>query len=467
MNTKQYDLVVIGSGPAGEKGAAQAAYFGKKVAVIERNNVGGVMANSAVPGKGLRETSLFINSFKQRELHGIQLSQESDLDVSKVLHRSSEIRETLVNTVELNLQKHGVDVYHGSASFQDSHTIVVTDKAGTETVISASFFLIATGSSPFRPPVFPFAASNVYDSDTIFSMGKPPASLTIVGAGTIGCEYACIFNQLRVQVNIIDPQKHLLPFADKEISGLLRTSMENGGIKLFLSDSVERMESDGTTVTTYLKSGKVLTTEAAFISVGRRSNVTGLNLDVTGVTTSERGLLLVNAHFQTSAGHIYAAGDVIGFPALASTSMEQARTAIVHAFDLQYKDQVAKLLPLGVWTIPEISVVGETEESLTQKGLPYVVGRASYTSNSRGMVIGEKEGLLKLIFSVPEHQLVGVHIIGEQACELISPGMIALTLGADFNTFIQTCFNFPSLAEMYKYATYDAMNNARIEDNPS
>lgn len=462
MSNKRYDLIVIGSGPGGEKGAAQAAYFGKKVAIIERNAVvGGVLSNSAVPGKGLRETSVFVNGFNKRDLYGFQLTQKEELNVSKVLHRSTDIRNSMVEAVGKNLEQHNIEVIHGAASFHDAHTVLVKDAQGAETFLEADVFLIATGSRPVRPGIFPFASGNVYDSDTIFSMGALPPSITIVGAGTIGCEYACIFSRLNVEVTMVDPKSQLLPFTDQEISTRLQKSMEKAGVRFCSSEKVAEMESDGNTVTTRLNSGIELKAAAAFISVGRRSNVEGLNLETVGVKTSDRGQVIVDEHFQTSQAHIYAAGDVIGFPGLASSSMEQARMAIVNAFELHYKKQVASLLPFGVWTIPEISVVGETEESLQKKGIPYVVGRAHYSKNSRGVLMGETEGLLKLIFSIPEHRLIGVHIIGEQACELISPGMIALTMGANFNTFMDTCFNFPSLADMYKYATYDAMNNVK------
>lgn len=464
MKFKHFDLIVIGSGPAGEKGAAQAAYFGKKVAIIEKKDfLGGVMANSAVPGKGLRETSLVISGFNQRELHGVRLSREENLNVGQVLHRSVAMRETLVDAVEQNLDKHGVEVFHGSAAFRDAQSVTVTDAAGNEIVLGADFFLIGTGSQPIRPAQFPFGAANVFDSDSIFSMGKLPASIIIVGAGTIGTEYACIFSQLGTKVTIVNRAPGLLPFVDAEISARLKTAMEAEGIEFFLSEDVLSLTSNEMTTHTKLKSGREITADAAFISVGRKSNVAALNLDKIGVEFSERGTIQVNDNYQTSVDHIYAAGDVVGFPALASTSMEQARIAMVDAFKLKYKGKATPLLPYGVWTIPEISVVGQTEEALKEKGIPYVVGRAEYSSNSRGMVIGEKDGLLKLIFSVPEHRLIGVHIVGEQACELISPGMIAITMGAGFDTFIETCFNFPSLAEMYKYATYDAMNNLKKE----
>jgi len=455
----KYDLIVIGSGPAGEKGAAQAAYFGKRVAIIEKaKQVGGAIAQTAVPGKGLRETSLFINGFKQRELTSLQLHKQ-ELHVGEILHRSNAMRQSLIGWVEQNIDRHNIDLYTGTATFQDAHTICITQEGASDLVLTGEVILIATGSQPVTPRSFPFDAGNVFNSSTIFSMGVIPKSILFVGTGTIGCEYACIFRNLGVEVTMVGAGDTLFPFADGEISARLKQSMEAIGIRFCLSDLVQNMEADGQSVTSVLQSGETVTTDAAFIAVGRYSNTKTLQLEKAGVTTKENGEITVNERFRTNVPNIYAAGDVIGFPRLASTSMEQARLAMIDAFKLEYKKDIAHLLPIGIWTIPELAMVGETEESLRTKDQPYVVGRASYKDNPRGMLIGDEGGLLKLIFSYPETKLLGVHITGEQACELLSPGMIAITMGADFSTFIEAGFNFPSLSDMYKYATYDAMNN--------
>ena len=464
MAMATYDLIVIGSGPAGEKGAAQAAYFGKKVALIERaSRLGGAVANTGVPGKAMRETALYLSGLRGRDLHGIRLSYDGTITVDAFMHRGRVVREALNEWVGTNLDRHHVDVHRGAASFVDAHTVKV-DGEGGPTLLHGQIVLIATGSRPIRPATIPFADPRVYDSDTILEMTRLPRSLTIIGGGTIGCEYACLFKVLGLDhVRVISTGDRLLPFADAEVATMLQEAMASIGVEFLMPQ--HGAEVDGSDVlTVILQSGRRLEADAVLVALGRRSNVEGLGLDRAGVRLNEHGQLEVNDRFQTNVPHIYAAGDVTGGLALSSTAMEEARMAMVNAFDLSYKAGIARHLPIGVWTIPELSMAGETEESLRAKRRPYVVGRCRYHHNPRGALIGERWGLLKLLFSLPEEQLLGVHMIGENACELIASGLVGMTMGATIATFIDTCFNYPSLSDMYKYATYDAMGNLQRGD---
>jgi len=464
METQTYDLVVIGSGPGGEKGAAQAAYFGKKVALIEQaSRLGGAVANTGVPGKAMRETALYLSGFHGRDLHGLRLSYDGSITVDAFMRRGRIVREALSEWVGINLDRHKVDVYRGVASFVDAHTVQVAGEAG-HALLHGQIVLIATGSRPIRPATIPFDDPRVYDSDTILEMTRLPRSLTIIGGGTIGCEYACLFKVLGLdQVRVISTGDRLLPFADAEVADMLEKAMVSLGVEFLMPQHVAEVDARDA-LTVILDDGRRLETEAVLVALGRRSTVEGLGLDRAGVSLNAHGQLEVNERFQTNVPHIYAAGDVIGGLALSSTAMEQARMAMVNAFDLKYKPGIARHLPVGVWTIPELSMVGETEESLRAKSCPYVVGRCRYQDNPRGALIGERWGLLKLLFSVPEQQLLGVHMIGENACELIASGLVGLTMGATTATFIDTCFNYPSLSDMYKYATYDAMGHLQRGD---
>ena len=464
MERATYDLIVIGSGPAGEKGAAQAAYFDKKVALVEEApGYGGTVANTGVPGKAMREAALYLSGLRQRDLHGLTLTHDGTLTVDRFMHRGRVVRRALDQWIGANLERHHVDVHRGRAAFVDAHTVRVEAGTGSR-LLEAGVVLIASGSIPHRPPTFPFGEPGVYDSDTILQMERLPRSLTIVGGGAIGCEYACLFKALGLDdVRVINSSERILPFADEEIGSMLREAMESLGIGFHTPDAVEKVEARPA-LTLCLRSGKCLEVEALLVALGRHPNVAALRLENAGVRLDEQGQLPVNEHFQTNVPHIYAAGDVIGGHALSSTAMEEARMAMVHAFDLKYKSGVSPFLPIGVWTNPEVSMVGETEAGLRAKGVAHVVGRWRYDANPRGVLIGERWGLLKLLFSWPDEKLLGVHLIGENACELIAAGLVAMTLGATCSTFIDTCFNYPSLSDLYKYAAYDAMGRIRRGD---
>jgi NAD(P) transhydrogenase len=454
MELKSYDLVIIGSGPAGEKGATQAAYFGKTVALIEKEPwLGGASANTGtLPSKTLRETALFLSGFKNRALYGLQFTLKQQVNVRDFMARERYICDTERARIQANLKRHMVRVYSGMASFADPHTIAIKPTGSPEIQIRGEKILVATGSSPYRPPIFPFHDPRVLDSDTILTLRDMPANMMVCGGGVIGCEYACMFAALGVQVTLIEQRDRVVGFLDHEISAALRRGMEALGIRMCMSDAVVSVRNE-TDIELHLKSGTVVTGDAVLVSSGRNSNTSCMNLEKVGVELGKRGLIPVNEHYQTAIPHIYAAGDVIGVPALASTSMEQARVAMVHAFDLKYKKNVASVLPYGIYTIPECSMAGATEEALIEEKVPYIAGRASYTANARGQIIGDNEGFLKLLFRASDMKLLGVHVIGEGATELVHVGLTALLLDADGDLFINSCYNYPTLSDLYKYAT--------------
>lgn len=459
MSTYQYDLIVIGSGPAGEKGAAQAAYFGKRVAVIERETgLGGAAANTGtLPSKTLRETALYLSGFRQRGLFGVNMTFKKSVTTRDFLYREKLVKESEHQRIESNLDRHQVDIHHGLGSLVDLHTVRVTKSDGTFELFTADYVLLASGSRPFRPKVFPFDDSRVYDSDTILDLHDIPQNMLVVGGGVIGCEYACMFAALGIHVTLLEGRDHLLGFLDREISHLLTQNMIEMGIDIRFEETVATVSPQKSALEVALTSGSTLSADTLLIAAGRSGNTDRLNLSSVDLAANKRGVLEVNKHYQTPAPNIYAAGDIVGFPALAATSMEQARVAMVHAFDLKYKTKVATFLPYGIYTIPECSMAGQTEASLKEKSIPYVAGTAQYNSNARGQIIGAETGFLKLLFEKESMKLLGVHVIGEQATEIVHIGLIALQSGASAELFIETCFNYPTLGELYKYATYDAL----------
>jgi NAD(P) transhydrogenase len=467
-----YDLIVIGSGPAGEKGAAQAAYFGKKVALIERDiYLGGAATSTAIPSKTLRETSLTLSGFRARRLHGVDLSLKRQATVQDFLHHESVVKNAERNRVINNMQYHNVDIFKGQGSFIDSKTIKIETKGKTTEILKGKIILITTGSSPRCPDNFP-KSSLIYDSDTILKIKKIPDDMIVIGGGVIGCEYACIFSVLGVDVSLIHSKNILLPFLDSDISLALENSMTKMGIRMLMSEKVELCIVENNNIEIKLESGTNLKTEMVMLATGRSSNTKDLNLEKAGINPGKYGLLEVNENYQVidpntkkPISGIFAAGDVIGAPALASTSMEQARYAMIKAFNLEpYKENVAPILPFGIFTIPECSMAGKTEKECQEEKIDYVVGKADYSKNARGMIIGDNDGFLKLIFKFNKEitqpmELLGVHVIGELASEIIHVGVAALTMNAKSNLFIETCFNYPTLGELYKYATYNAMGN--------
>lgn len=455
-----FDLLVIGCGPAGEKAGAQAAYFGKRVAVIERaEHTGGSCINTGtVPSKTLRESALYFSGLKQRGLYGIDYSLKENLTVNDFMHHEREVVEMERQRILKNLALHQIELIRGQAAFEDAHTVVVSAE-GKIRKLRADVILISTGSKPHRPEEISFDDIHTFDSDTFLQMKRIPKSLAVIGGGVIGCEYASIFMALGVAVTLVDGRDCLLPFLDAEISEKLRERFAALGMQFWFNERPVKVENSATGARLTMKSGRVLETEAALFAAGRRAAVDGLALEKAGLSINDRGYIPVDENYRTAVPNIYAAGDVIGFPALASTSMEQGRVAVCHAFGLKYKQRVASLLPMGIYTIPEISAAGETEASCKEKKIDYVVGRAHYANNARGHIAGDTAGLLKLIFARVDKKLLGVSIIGENATELIHIGMMVLDNGLTIDEFIEQVFNYPTLSETYKYAAYDGLGN--------
>ena len=471
---KAYDLVIIGGGPAGIVAAATAKASHKTVALVDSHReLGGAGVNTGtVPSKTLRETALALSGIEARKLTGVDLSLKYDVKVADFMRHEQHVKAGFNAMISHLLKSHKADVYMGTGSFMDPHTIRIQpgharqamDQSSTaegEIVLRGESVLIATGSSPLRPALFPFDSANIYDSDTILSLDGLPERMAVVGAGVVGSEYACTFAILGTHVDLIDGRDVLLPFLDAEVSRALTAAMGRNGVVFHLNENILDCRGRGESgIRLYLSSGSTLMVEALLVAAGRKSNTEKLNLAAAGVAVGEHGVIPVDDHFRTCVPHIYAAGDVIGFPALASTSMEQARRAVSHALGLESRVGISHLLPNGIYTIPEVSMVGETEESLQKQGVDYVVGRARYQDNARGRIIGDTDGFLKLLFRREDMKLLGVHIMGEQATEIVHVGLMAMLSGCTADVFIEACFNAPTLGALYKNATIDARLSA-------
>jgi NAD(P) transhydrogenase len=456
---EQYDLIVIGSGPAGEKGAEQAAQFGKHVALIERSEyLGGAGINTGtVPSKTLRETALFFAGLKQRNLYGIDYSLKGGLSVREFMHREHIVVRNERRQVTDKIQAHGIVQFHGEAKFKDEHTLLVANSRG-EKALKGDLILVATGSSPFRSPDIPFDGTLIYDSDTLLQMRQIPKTMVVLGGGVIGVEYASIFAALGVHVTLIETKERILPFVDTEIMERLMRQLEGIGVAFVLNESMKAVEAGDEHVRMTLEKAGQQEFDIALIAAGRESNVKNLGLEEIGVKLGNRGLILVNEKYQTSVPNVYAAGDVIGFPALAATSMEQARVAMIHAFGKDHEERLSPVLPFAVYAIPEVSMVGKTEDECKAGNIPHVVGRGFYEDNARGQIIGDMSGMIKLIFSPTDKKLLGVHIIGEQAAELIHIGSQAMMANGDVGEFIHAVYNYPTLSDLYKAAAHDGVD---------
>ncbi len=455
----RYDLVVIGSGPAGEKGAARAAYFGKRVAIVERGpHLGGAGVNTGtIPSKTLRETALYFSGLRQRGLYGIDYSLREGVTVVEFMHREHAVVETEWALIERNLKRHGIDVTWGEAAFTAPDRLSVRLNAGGSVELSADAFLIATGSIPHHPPQVPFDEDLVFDSDTILRMKRLPKSIAVVGGGIIGCEYAALFTALGIEVTQIVSSPQLLAFLDFEIRDRLQQHLQAIGLRFIFNERVAAVRALDGHVDLTLASGAGLQTEIVLYAAGRRGNVAGLGLDRAGVALNGEGHIVVDERFRTTAPGIYAAGDVIGFPALASVSMEQGRAAVTHAFSLPSTDRVSSVCPMAVYSIPEVATVGLSEDECKAKGIPYLVGRSYYDKSPRGQIIGDTVGMLKLVFSPEDKRLLGAHHIGELASELVHIGAHVMAENGTIDAFIDAVYNYPSLADSYKYAAYDGL----------
>ena len=454
-----YDLAVIGAGPAGIVGATTAASLGARVVLIDRyGELGGAGANTGtVPSKTLRETALALSGIRSRDLYGVDLSLRREATVADLMGREHVVKEALNRTLAQIVEASSVELIVGDAHFEDANTIGVRSGV-TSKLVRAERTLISTGSSPHRPTDFPFDRPGVYDSDSILELNTIPKSLAVVGAGAVGSEYACTFAALGTKVHLIDSRDILLPFLDSEVSAGLTQAIRQSGIEMYCGERVAECDGSGPEITLTLQSGCVVRTEAVLVAAGRRSNTGYLNLAAAGLVPGERGDLKVDEHYRTAVPHIYAAGDVIGFPGLASTGMQQARRAMTVAFRTAGNLPARDILPSAVYTIPEVAMAGDTEQTVRATGVDYVVGRARYADNPRGCIIGEKEGFLKLIFRREDLKLLGVHALGEFASELVHIGLIAMAADCDATVFGERYFNVPTLGALYQDATWRLIN---------
>jgi NAD(P) transhydrogenase len=457
-----YDLIVIGCGPAGQRAAIQAAKIRKRVAIIDRREVvGGVCVNTGtIPSKSFKEAVLFLTGIRQRKIYGAGFRVKTDIKMSDLTLRCNHVMQIEIETIKNQLQRNHVDTLYGHARFVDPHTVEISSSVGIVRK-SAERFVIAVGARPYRPPNVQFNGDSVFDSDDVLNLKKLPRELTVVGGGVIGTEYASMFAALGVSVTMVDQRKRLLGFVDEELIDCFHYQMRSMGVRLRLGEEVASCapREDAQVVTT-LKSGKVIVSDCALYSAGRVSATDDLGLDRLGLTADERGKLTVNENFQTAVPHVYAAGDVIGFPALASTSARQGRLASCHAFGIEEKTMDVPL-PFGIYAIPEISYVGRNEEELTKEGIPYESGIARYREIARGQLLGDENGMLKVLFHRETGAVLGVHIIGEYATELIHIGQAVMALGGGLNYLKDAVFNYPTLAECYKVAALDGYNKLR------
>jgi NAD(P) transhydrogenase len=462
MDKATYDLVVIGSGPAGQKGAIAAAKLGKKVAVVDRKGMlGGVSLHTGtIPSKTMREAVMYMTGFRQRAFYGSGYSLKERVIKEDLSARVRTVLERELEVVRHQFRRNEVTVIQGSACFLDPHTIVASTDAG-DALLSAEKILIACGTRPARDPMIPFDGQTVIDAGELESLAEIPKDLIVVGAGVIGIEYASMCAALEVRVTIIEQRAEMLDFVDREIVEQLQYHLRDLGVIFRLGEKVLSVEKDSRgAVLARLESGKTVAGAALLYAVGRQSNADLLNLEAAGVPLDKRGRIGVNEHFQTAIPHIYAAGDVIGFPALAATSMEQGRLAANHMFGAHATNS-AYPLPYGVYTIPEISMIGKTERQLTEEKIPYEVGIARYEELARGQILGDQTGRLKLLFDPRDLKLLGIHIIGEGATELVHIGQAIMNTGATIEYFRDTVFNYPTLAEAYKVAALNGLNKLR------
>lgn len=454
-----YDLLVIGTGPAGQKAAVQAAKLGKKVGLIERKEVvGGVCINTGtIPSKALREAALFFSGIPQRSIYGTPQLKNS-ITIEELTFHANHVIKNEIRVVRAQMARNRIDMIFGSASFFEPHCLRIQHRSGSIEQHTADFIVIAVGTEPSRPAEIPFDDTSIIDTDGLLTLKRIPPSIVIVGGGVIGTEYASILAALGVPVTLIDKRPRLMEFADAEIIDMLQRQMKEIGVTLYHEEEALTIKKQpDNSIEVCLRHAKPIRTSTLMYAIGRVGATKDLNLEAAGLTADGRGRLSVNEHLQTAVPHIYAAGDVIGFPALASTSMQQGRHASCHAFGHPDRTDTS-LLPYGIYSIPQISMVGRNEEELTQAEIPYAVGIARYKEIARGLLMGDETGMLKLLFHRQTHELLGVHAIGEGATELIHIGQAVMAFHGKIDYFIDTVFNYPTLAECYKVAALDGIN---------
>lgn len=457
---ERFDMVVVGAGPAGEKGAAQAAFFGKRVAVVEQAPApGGAMATSAITTKAMREAALYLTGFQRRHLYDAAIDLAPQAVIDRLRARAQDVVATMSAAVAQNLERHGVELVAGHARVTPGREVVVSATGRPERVLAGDVVLLATGSRPFHPPGIPFDDPDVLDSETARTLDRPMESLVVVGGGAVACEYASIFLALGAAVTLVDRGPRLLSFLDGECSALMAESFRASGMTVLAGTSVAVVERHGHRVAVRLGDGTVLEPEKVIFAAGRIGNTEDLGLEAAGVALDDRGRIRVDDHYQTTAAGIYAAGDVIGPPALASSSMEQGRVATCYALDIPFKQTVDPLVPFGVYAVPECAMVGLTEEEAQRRGIAYAVGRARFADNSRAAIAGTTEGMVKLVVDRDSRAVLGVHVVGESATELVHQGQAVLHFGGTVDYFIHATFDVPTMSDAYKYAAYDCLQD--------
>jgi NAD(P) transhydrogenase len=454
-----FDLIVIGSGPAGQRAAIQGAKSGKRVALVESREVlGGACINTGtIPSKTMREAVLHLSGFYYQNIYGINYRVKEKINMTDLSFRVQHVIKTEIDVTQAQLTRNGVEVLTGVASFTDPTHLRVTNSVGMSDLEAANI-IIATGTKPAVSSKVPLNGKTIVNSDQVLQMGEIPKTMIVVGGGVIGVEYTCMFAILGVRVILVEKRPRLLEFADSEIVEALSYHLRDHRVTMRLGEEVESVEeASGGGVIANLQSKKKISGDALLYAVGRQGNVDELNLQAAGITADARGRISVDAEYRTSQPHIYAAGDVIGFPSLASVSMEQGRLAAAYAFGLALHSNPANY-PYGIYTIPEISFIGKTEEQLTDEDVPYEVGVAYYREIARGQIRGDTTGRLKIIFHRETKELLGVHVIGEGASELLHIGQAVLILKGSVEYFVDTVFNYPTLAEAYKAAAFNGLN---------
>ncbi len=459
---QKFDLIVIGTGPAGEKAAVKAAYFGHRVAIIEKEPVfgGAEVVTGTLPSKTLKETALYFSGKYEKGLFGIDRNLQHEASIEDFMFRKNYVSDTAAHEIQDNLKRHGVTIFKGTASFEDPHTIRITGPDAQ--LIQGEYIIIATGSYPYHPANIPFDGKRIHDSDSILQITHFPDSLCIVGAGVIGCEYATIFATMGTKVYLVNDKERILPHIDHEISASLVQQMQASGIEILFNTSLASItpaKNDQDPIEITLKSGEKRQVDMFLYAAGRSGHIKELNYQKIGLNVGPREQVFVDKQYRTNIPNIFAVGDVVGFPALASTGMDQGRVAVAHIFQTQDLKHLPTYFPYGIYTIPEVSMVGVTEDEAIQAKLNYMTGIARYADMPRGKILGAKAGFLKLVFSKDNLQVLGVHIIGHIATELIHYGVILVEEKKNLNEIIGQVFNFPTLHDLYKYAAYDGLSN--------
>jgi NAD(P) transhydrogenase len=458
-----YDLLVLGSGPGGQKAAIAGAKLGRRVGIVERKQmVGGVCINTGtIPSKTLREAVLYVTGLSQREFYGQSYRLKDEITVGDLTSRTQHVIGREIDVIRSQLARNHVHMLIGTARFTGPNAIVVVADDGNEREYTGEKFIIAVGTKPARPSTVDFDGRTVVDSDQILDMDHVPPSMVVVGAGVVGIEYASMFAALGTKVTVVERRDRMLEFCDLEIIEALKYQLRDLAVTFRFRESVARVERHEGGTLTILESGKRIPADTVMYSAGRQGVTDDLDLDKVGLEADNRGRIKVDDDYRTSVPHVYAVGDVIGFPALAATSMEQGRRAAYHACDEPVETPMNDCQPIGIYTIPEISYVGKTEDQLTEDSVPFEVGISRYRELARGAILGDSYGMLKLLVHSETRQLLGVHVFGTGATELVHIGQTVMGCGGTVSYLVDAVFNYPTLAESYKVAALDAMNKMR------